>query len=149
MFRDEFDTGSNSLVRDGEAARRRDVPRRSVEVGRGELEVEQSLAAQPQANRLERHEASASPQHALVAKAKTKKVAFMGSYSGTIALLWSSTSVTATSLRGTGTISPLGSSKLTGSGTSSPTSTCDPFSGAGTISGGGSVIHFKIVSSSS
>ncbi|MGA7835448.1 MAG: hypothetical protein WCA31_09615, partial [Acidimicrobiales bacterium] len=83
-----------------------------------------------------------------VAKAKTKKVAFKGSYSGNISMLWSSNSVSVTSASGTGTSTELGASTLSGTGTSSPSSTCDPFSGSGTISGGGSVIHFKIVSSS-
>lgn len=88
-----------------------------------------------------------SSEVALVA-AKTHKVAFKGSYSGNIALLWSSSSVSVTSLHGTGTGTELGSSTLSGTGSSSPSSTCDPFSGTGTISGGGSVIHFKVVSSS-
>ncbi len=94
------------------------------------------------------HTHSTAPQHSLVA-AKTKRVAFKGSYSGTIAMLWSSSSVTATSLQGTGTGSLLGSSTLSGTGSSNPSSTCDPFSGSGTIKGGGSVIHFRVVSSSS
>jgi hypothetical protein len=93
------------------------------------------------------HARPTSPLHALVAK--TKKVAFKGSYSGNIAMLWSSSSVTVTSLRGTGTSSLLGSSTLSGTGSSNPSSTCDPFSGIGTIRGGGSVIHIKVVSSSS
>lgn len=95
------------------------------------------------------HARPTSPRLALVAKAKTKKVAFKGSYSGNIALLWSSSSVTVTSLSATGTSSLLGSSTLSGTGSSNPSSTCDPFSGIGTIRGGGSVIHIKVVSSSS
>jgi hypothetical protein len=88
-----------------------------------------------------------SPVHALVAK--TKKVAFKGSYSGTMSMLWSSSAVTVTSLSGNGTTSLLGTSTLSGTGSSSPSSTCDPFSGTGTVRGGGSVLHFKVVSSSS
>ncbi len=94
------------------------------------------------------HARPSGAEHAQVAKPKTKKVAFKGSYSGTIAMLWSSSSVSVTSLSGTGPSTLLGSSTLTGTGTSSPSSTCDPFSGAGMIKAAGGVIHFKIISSS-
>ena len=87
--------------------------------------------------------------HALVAHAvKTKKQTFKGSYSGTIALLWSSTGVTATSVEGTGTGTLLGKSTMSGKGAGTAASTCNPFSGTGTLSGAGSKIVVKVVSSS-
>lgn len=81
--------------------------------------------------------------------AKTRKVAFKGNYSGTIAFLWSANTVSATSVTGTGTGTLLGHSTVTGTGTGGDTSTCNIFSGAGTLKGGTSIIHIKIVSSSS
>lgn len=92
------------------------------------------------------HPATAVATHAMAAK--TKKVAFKGSYKGTIALLWSASSVTATSATGTGPSSALGTATIKGTGSSAPSSTCDPFSGAGTISSAKGKLVFKIVSSS-
>lgn len=76
-----------------------------------------------------------------------KRVAFKGSYHGTIGLLWSSTGVRATAVTGTGTGTLLGSSKLSGKGGGSAANTCDPFSGTGFLSGAGSKILVKVVSS--
>ncbi len=86
---------------------------------------------------------AATTQHSTSASvsshaAKTTKVAFKGSYSGTIALLWNSSSVTVSSVKGTGTATTLGSSTLSGSGTGQTASTCDPFGGSGSLVGGGS-----------
>ena len=80
---------------------------------------------------------------------KTKRIAFKGSYSGNIAMLWNSSSVTATSVTGKGTGTLLGASKVSGKGSGNATATCNPFSGTGTLSGGGSVIRFRVVSSAS
>lgn len=80
---------------------------------------------------------------------KTKKLAFRGSYSGNIAMLWNSSTVTATSVTGKGTATLLGASKVTGKGSGSDTATCNPFGGTGSLTGGGSVLRFKVVSSSS
>jgi hypothetical protein len=93
------------------------------------------------------HARSTSPRHTLVAK--TKKMAFRGSYSGNISMLWSSSAVSVTALSGTGTSTLPGTSTLSGTGSSNPSSTCDPFSGTGTIRSGSSMIHFKVISSSS
>ncbi len=82
------------------------------------------------------------------AHAKTTTVAFSGSYKGTVALLWSSSAVTVTSATGTGASSKLGTATLKGTGTSSPSSTCDPFSGSGTISSAKGELVFKMVSGS-
>ncbi len=65
---------------------------------------------------------------------KIKHVAFKGTYTGTIALLWSSTGVTATSVAGHGT-GTYGASTLKGSGGGSAASTCDPFAGSGNLVG--------------
>ncbi len=85
---------------------------------------------------------------AVQAHAKTMAVSFSGSYKGTMALLWSSSAVTVSSVTGTGTSSKLGMATLKGAGTSSPSSTCDPFSGSGTISSAKGKLVFKVVSSS-
>ncbi|MGA7833900.1 MAG: hypothetical protein WCA31_01690 [Acidimicrobiales bacterium] len=85
---------------------------------------------------------------AVQAHAKTMTVAFSGSYKGTMALLWSSSAVTVTSVTGTGASSKLGTATLKGTGASSPSSTCDPFSGSGTISSAKGKLIFKVVSSS-
>jgi hypothetical protein len=72
--------------------------------------------------------------------ARTKKVtkithvAFKGAYSGTIALLWSSTGVTATSVAGHGTGTD-GANTIKGSGGGSAASTCNPFTGTGNLVG--------------
>lgn len=81
------------------------------------------------------------------AKAATKSVAFHATYHGTMSLLWASTSVSVTSLTGTGAAPLLGASTLKGTGTSSPSSTCDPFGGKGTITSAKGTIIFSVVSS--
>ena len=77
---------------------------------------------------------------------KIKHVAFKGTYTGTIALLWTSTGVTATSVAGHGT-GTYGASTLKGSGGGSAANTCDPFAGAGSLVGA-SGLKLSIVSSS-
>jgi hypothetical protein len=72
--------------------------------------------------------------------AKTKKVtkithvAFKGTYTGTIALLWSSTGVTATSVAGHGT-GTYGANTMKGAGAGSAANTCNPFDGSGNLVG--------------
>jgi len=72
--------------------------------------------------------------------AKTKKVtkithvAFKGTYTGTIALLWSSTGVTATSVAGHGT-GTYGTNTMKGAGSGSAANTCNPFDGSGNLVG--------------
>ncbi len=77
--------------------------------------------------------------------AKVVKVAFKGTYSGTIALLWSSTGVEATSVTGHGA-GTYGANAMSGTGGGSAASTCDPFSGTGALTGA-SGLKMKIVSS--
>ncbi|MBW4078151.1 MAG: hypothetical protein HIU84_06520 [Acidobacteria bacterium] len=76
---------------------------------------------------------------------KIVRVAFKGTYSGTIALLWSSSGVEATSVSGHGT-GTYGANKMSGTGGGSAASTCDPFSGTGALSGP-SGLKMRIVSS--
>jgi hypothetical protein len=86
--------------------------------------------------------------HAATTKKVTKitHVAFKGTYSGTIALLWSSTGVTATSVAGHGT-GTYGSNTMKGSGGGSAASTCNPFAGTGNLVGP-SGLKLSVVSSS-
>jgi hypothetical protein len=85
--------------------------------------------------------------HAATTKKVTKitHVAFKGAYSGTIALLWSSTGVTATSVAGHGT-GTYGSNTMKGSGGGSAASTCNPFAGTGNLVGP-SGLKLSVVSS--
>jgi hypothetical protein len=76
---------------------------------------------------------------------KIKHVAFKGTYSGTMALLWSSTGVTASSVVGHGT-GTYGANTMKGSGGGSAANTCDPFSGAGSLVGA-SGLKLSIVTS--
>jgi hypothetical protein len=80
--------------------------------------------------------------------ATTKSEAFSGTYRGTIAMLWSSSAVTVTALTGTGTGTDLGLSAVSGTGSSNPTGSCDPISGVGVLTGGGSTLHLKLATSS-
>ena len=86
--------------------------------------------------------------HAAATKKVTKitHVAFKGTYSGTMALLWSSTGVTATSVTGHGAGTD-GANTMKGSGGGSAANTCDPFSGAGSVVGA-SGLKLTIVASS-
>ncbi len=70
------------------------------------------------------------------APAKAGALAFSGTYKGTIAMLWSDSSVQATAVTATGSGNIFGLDQLTGSGSSSPASQCDSINGAGTISDG-------------
>ncbi|MFI5034603.1 MAG: hypothetical protein ACHQFZ_00155 [Acidimicrobiales bacterium] len=86
--------------------------------------------------------------HAAKAKPKVKKVAFKGTYTGKIALLWSDSSVAASIATGTGTGTYLGSSTLAGKGTSPTASYCDNIIGTGSLSGGGSKLSLSVLSTS-
>ena len=77
---------------------------------------------------------------------KITHVAFKGTYSGTMALLWSSTGVTATSVTGHGT-GTYGANTMKGAGGGSAANTCNPFTGAGSVVGA-SGLKLSIVSSS-
>lgn len=94
------------------------------------------------------HATTGSPASHVV-KPKIVKVVFKGTYHGTIAMLWSSTGVKATAVTGTGTATYLGKSSLSGSGSSSAASTCDPLSGMGFLVGSGSKLMLTIINPTS
>jgi len=85
--------------------------------------------------------------HATATKKVTKitHVAFKGTYTGTMALLWSSTGVQATSVSGHGT-GTYGANTVRGLGGGSAANSCDPFSGSGSLVGA-SGLKLSIVSS--
>ena len=74
-------------------------------------------------------------------------VAFSGTYSGKIGLLWGDSFVQATSVEGTGTGIVLGLTDLSGVGSSAPANQCDVFNGSGTLSGGGNTVKLAFDSS--
>lgn len=74
-------------------------------------------------------------------------VAFSGTYSGKIGLLWGDSYVQATSVDGTGTGNVLGLTDLAGIGSSAPANQCDTFNGSGTLSGGGNTLKVTFDSS--
>lgn len=85
---------------------------------------------------------------------KRQKVAFKGSYRGSIALLMvgasgqSATSVTVSSVSGTGTGTLLGSGHVSASGSAPASNQCDPLTGQGSLSGTGGTLRFKVIASS-
>ncbi len=81
------------------------------------------------------------------AHAATHVVALRATFHGTMSLLWSSSSVKVTSLVGTGTIPGAGAGTLKGTGLSSPSGSCDPFSGTGSITTAKGALVLRVVSS--
>ena len=79
--------------------------------------------------------------------AKSKIIAFSGTYKGNIAVLWSSSDVKATSVTGLGAGKIVGLTQITGSGSATPTNQCDGFKGSGILSGGGSTLRVRFDSS--
>jgi hypothetical protein len=77
-----------------------------------------------------------------------KTAAFSGTYKGTISMLWSASDVKVTSLTGTGSGTNLGLSKVTGTGTSSPSNQCNPISGSGILTGATGTLHLKLATTS-
>jgi hypothetical protein len=85
---------------------------------------------------------------------KSKKVAFKGTYKGTIALLMvgagsSADSVRVTSIKGTGTGTLLGKGTVSGTGSAPATSQTDAITGKGVLSGGGSKLMLTAITSKS
>ena len=78
---------------------------------------------------------------------KPATVAFSGTYSGKITLLWGDSYVQATSVEGVGAGGILGLTDLTGTGSSSPGNQCDTFNGSGILSGGGNTLKVTFDSS--
>jgi hypothetical protein len=90
--------------------------------------------------------ASAGPTSANAA-AKTKVVAFKGSYSGTASLLIDNNTIKILSVTGTGTASIIGAGSLSGTGNSTAgadSNLCVPFKGKGSIKGSGGTIKFSV-----
>jgi hypothetical protein len=77
---------------------------------------------------------------------KITHVAFKGTYTGTMALLWSSSGVQATSVSGHGT-GTYGANSVKGLGGGSAANTCDPFTGSGSLVGT-SGLKLSVISSS-
>jgi len=100
-----------------------------------------------------------APGHANVVthavKTKSTKIAFKGSYKGTITLLMvgpsgsTATSVTVTALKGTGTGTDLGASTVTATGSAPSSNQCDEISGSGSLAGAGSKLLLNVASSPS
>lgn len=75
--------------------------------------------------------------------------AFTGTYNGSMSLLWSASDVKVTSITGTGTGTNVGLTKLaSGTGSSAPSSTCDPISGTGTLSGPSGTLVLSLATTS-
>ena len=87
----------------------------------------------------------ASPASMSAATAKTKTVAFKGSYSGTASLLISGKSIKVMSVKGRGSASVVGAGTLSGTakGTSNGSSSCVPFNGSGAIKGASGTIKLS------
>jgi len=69
-------------------------------------------------------------------KSTAAVIAFNGTFTGKIGLLWGDSYVQVTSVDASGT-NALGLSDLAGIGSAAPANQCDTFNGSGTISGGG------------
>ena len=81
---------------------------------------------------------------------KVKKVAFKGSYKGTIKLVWGATTVSSTLSGARGTGSLLGAaSTMTGSGSGADTAYSNAFLGTGVLSGAGSRLVLNIIKTAS
>ena len=84
-------------------------------------------------------------------KVAAKTVAFSASFSGKASLLIDNSTVTISSISGTGKNSLFGKSSVSGSGSApkSSSSLCDPFGGKGAIAGGANKVTFVVTQSSS
>jgi len=78
-----------------------------------------------------------------------KKVKFTGQYSGKIHFLINGKTLTAMSATGTGTATLLNKSTLSGAGSSTVSSSCDPMAGHGALTGSGSKLSLVVVQSTS
>lgn len=85
---------------------------------------------------------AAKPTVAATTKSTSALVAFNGTYTGKIGLLWGDSFVQVTSVDAAGT-NALGLSDLAGIGSAAPASQCDSFNGSGTLSGGGNTLKLS------
>jgi hypothetical protein len=88
---------------------------------------------------------------AIAGATAAKTVTFSGKFSGKASLLIQNSTVTISSISGTGTNSLFGSSKVSGNGSApkSGSSLCDPFGGKGSIAAGSNKLTFTVTKSSS
>jgi hypothetical protein len=122
---------------------------KSHSIIRGIAVLSLALTAAPLAAGAATTAPSSHVTHATAHVVKVTKVKFTAKYSGTIALLWSDSGVQASAVRGKGSATLLGAkSLLAGSGKGTASSTCNPFSGTGSLTGMGSVLKLSIVTSS-
>lgn len=80
------------------------------------------------------------PKPTSTVKSTATTVAFSGTYTGKISLLWADSYVQATSIEATGAGNILGLTELSGIGSAAPANQCDTFNGSGTFSGGGNTL---------
>ena len=78
--------------------------------------------------------AGAAATTAVIAAA-TRMISFTGHYQGHVSLLINNGAVTISSVNGKGTGTLLGTSTIAGKGSASASAQCDPFTGAGSITG--------------
>ena len=83
---------------------------------------------------------TATPKPTSTVKPTPATVAFSGTYTGKISLLWGDNFVQATSVEAIGVGNILGLTELSGIGSAAPASQCDTFNGSGTLSGGGNTL---------
>ncbi len=101
--------------------------------------------AKPASSTTAKPTASASPT--TTAKASSSALAFNGTYTGKISMIWSDSDVRVPSVTGAGTGTVLGLDELTGTGNAAPMGQCDSFDGTGTLSGGGNTLKVTFDSS--
>lgn len=87
--------------------------------------------------------APAATKTTTAAPATSKSLAFSGTYTGTMSLLWSESGVSASAVNAKGSGNVNGLDALIGTGSSSPASQCDGIDGSGTLTGGGNTLTVK------
>ena len=109
-----------------------------------------SLLATPAFAAVARNTSAVKPAHQS-APGASKTVAFSASFTGKASLLIDNSTVTISSISGTGKNSLFGKSAVSGSGSApkSSSSLCDPFGGKGSIASGANKITFAVTQSSS
>ena len=94
--------------------------------------------------------ASASSHTAVAHVLKVKKVAFKGSYKGSIKLVWGASTVSASLVGARGTGSLLGAaSTMSGNGSGADTAYSNAFLGTGALTGAGSKLNVNIIKTAS
>jgi hypothetical protein len=91
----------------------------------------------------------ASAAQAAARLAAGKVVTFSGHYKGDASLLINNGAVTISSVTGQGSGTLVGTSKISGKGSSSSSAQCDPFTGTGSITGAAAKLNLRVVESKS